>query len=132
MIRRITPEDLDWVFGVARERYQDFDETAARAWAAQSLESPKLCAIRGEHGFALGAVNSPFYAPTRIRAYAVFIASGPRAGFEPCQLLRFLVGWAREQGAESFHLGEGTGQSLAPLAKRIGAMTDSESYVVRL
>lgn len=131
MIRRATLDDLDWVMGVAKARYPDFDEAASRAWVAQNLDNPRLCPIRGEKGFALGAINAPFYAPTRLRGYMVFIASEDGAGFEPCTLLSFLVRWAWDQGAQSFHFGEDTGQNLAPLAKRVGAEMDRASFVVK-
>lgn len=118
--------------GLARERYPAFEEAPARAWAETSLSNPNLKAIRGEKSFALGAINSPFYAPSIRRGYCVFIAAEHGVRFEPCALLRHLISWAfTECGAQTFRFGSDTDCDMSALAKRVGATTESASYVVR-
>lgn len=123
--------DLDWMIDVARACYPSFDEQSSCAWGVANLDNPRVKMVRGEMGFAIGAINSPFYQPNLIRGYQVFLASLPRAGFEPVKLVRFLIRWAFDEcGAVSFHFGEATGQNMKPIAKRVGAVADSESYTV--
>jgi len=131
MIRPVTAKDIDWIMATAKASYPPFNEAASRMWLDVNMNNPNIKMIRGEKGCALGAINSPFYAPSVRRGYQVFLVSEPKAGFEPCLLLRHLVDWAfKEKGAQSFHFGAEPGCDLSVFAKRIRAQKDGDSYRV--
>jgi len=132
MIRPATEADFDRIIGMARAVYaDDFDEQATRQWGLEALRSPKVLIAVGERGFGVAGVSAPFYAPRRLRGIMMFLASTGAAGYEPCAILRYMVTWAKERGAVSFAFGEETGVNLEPLARRVGASKDRDSYVIR-
>ena len=131
MIRPATLDDLDRIFDIARSAYPEFDEQSSRLWAVNALQNPNILIAVGEKGFGVSAVSAPFYAPTRLKGVMLFLASTKGAGYEPCALLRYMIDWSRERGAVSFHFGEDTGANLSPLAKRVRATNDRDSYAIR-
>ena len=131
MIRRATEDDLPHLLGIASYAYPDFDVHASILWAEQALQNPDIGIWAGEHTLGVCAVSAPFYAPSQKRGTMLFLASEPGAGYEPCKMLRVMIEWGlNERGAASFHFGEATGANLAPLAKRVGAVLDSQSWTV--
>lgn len=131
MIRPATAGDFDRIFEIARNAYPEFNEETSRLWGQSALQNPNVLVAVGERGFGVAAVSAPFYAPHKLKAVMLFLASTKGAGYEPCALLRYMINWAKERGAVSFHFGEETGVNLAPLAKRVRATKDRDSYAIR-
>ena len=133
MIRRATEADFLRILTIAVSSYREFDIENAYLWGVKSLENPDIAIWVGDHTFGVSGVSAPFYAPAKRRGVMLFLASEPRAGYEPCKMLRTMIEWClNERGATSFHLGEDTGVNLAPLAKRVGATKDRDSYTLKL
>ena len=135
MIRPASLEDFDLIIAIAKAAYADaegVDVAGCRAWAAQVVLRPDVLIVVGERCFAVGSVSATFYRPDVRKGYMLFLAGLPGAVFEECAALRYLISWAKERGAQSFHFGEQTGVNLAPIARRVGATVDRPSYVVEM
>ncbi len=132
MIRRATLDDLDFLIDLAASVYGDFNEQNARLWICKTLEVPAAVIFRGEAGAVVATVNAPFYRPAEIRAFIVFIACQDPRLREGVRLCREVVNWGRTMGAQSLRFGSQTDCDLAPLAKRLGAKTESPSFVLEL
>ena len=134
MIRPATVEDIPRILEMADSAYpeQEWDAESVARWGEVALQSPNVLCLVGDRAFGLSTVTSPFYNPKLVRGYMVFLAGVEGCGWEPCKILRAMVSWSKERGARSFHFGEATNVNLAPLAKRVGAVRDRDSYAVTM
>jgi hypothetical protein len=131
VIRPATAGDFDHIFEIARSAYPEFNEETSRLWGLKALQNPNILIAIGDRGFGVCGVSAPFYAPHKPKAVMLFLASTERAGYEPCAMLRYMIKWSQERGAVSFHFGEDTGVNLAPLAKRVRATKDRDTYAIK-
>jgi hypothetical protein len=131
MIRHATEDDAPRLLAIAAYAYPEFDLAASIQWAEGAFRNPDIGIWLGERTLGVAAVSAPFYAPQQRRGVMLFLASEPGAGYEPVKMLRTMVDWClNERGAASFNFGEDTGANLAPLAKRVGAVLDRQSWTV--
>ena len=130
MIRSATLDDMDRILEIARSAYPQFDEVGARAWGQGAMSNPGFCVLLGEKTFGVTGISAPFYAPRNLRATMLFLASQERAGYEPCLLLRRMVSWAFDNGAQSYRFGSDTDANMVTFAKRLGARLDKPSWVM--
>ena len=131
MIFRATEDDIPRLLAIAAYAYPEFDLAASMQWAEQAFRNPDIGIWVGQRTLGVSAVSAPFYSPARRRGVMLFLAAEPGAGYEPVKMLRTMVDWClNERGAASFHFGEDTGANLAPLAKRVGAVLDRQSWTV--
>ena len=92
-----------------------------------------VCAIfRGEVGVAVGTVSAPFYWPSEVRGFLVFIGSMDPRRAEGVRLARSVVEWAKTMGATSLRFGSQTDCSLAVLARRLGAKEERPAYLLEI
>lgn len=82
----------------------------------------------------VGCVSTTFYYPDRLDLHSLFIfGDGSTDVWEALRLLRALVRWGRERGAQTFHLSSELGQAdLTPLATRLGMTRDMPAFVMDL
>ena len=132
MIRRAGPDDVDFILEVARHVYPLFDEGNARQWLAAALQQPVCAIFRGEVGVAVGTVSAPFYWPSEVRGFLVFIGSMDPRRAEGVRLARSVVEWAKTMGATSLRFGSQTDCSLAVLARRLGAKEERPAYLLEI
>lgn len=130
MIRRATEDDIPRLLAIAAYAYPEFDLRSSMEWGLRALENPDIGIWLGERTLGVSGVSAPFYAPLKKRGTMLFLASEPGAGWEPCKVLRAMIQWSRERGADAYYFGEATGIDLSPLAKRVGAVVDRPSYTV--
>jgi hypothetical protein len=132
MLRIVTKSDIPDLMRIARARYGDFDQIAAKAWAERAIGQPDALFIRSDHAFGVAAMQPFFYNPDVEHARLVFLASSapnPWA-MEPYHILHDLVVWAKNRGAQTFSFGSDTGVDFGPFAKRLNACKDVPSYTV--
>lgn len=133
MIRAATTDDIPFLLHVARERYgARFDEKAVAIFLARAVSDRSMCVLITQRGAAIAAITRSFWGDLP-RAYMMFIAALPGRGLvaDGVRLARAVDAWRREVGADSLHFGEDTGLDFSALARRIGAVPDRPTYVIR-
>ena len=133
MIRRITIDDLPDCFAIARSCYTTpFDERAMYDWAVKAIHSPTTIAIRSEDAFGCAMVNGIAWQPSELHGAQLFIAVRNKAAWEACKLMRLMRDWAVDvMGAVDYQFGEATSMRMDVIAKRIGAVPNSPTFVYR-
>ncbi len=132
MIRRAEDSDIDFLIAVARARYgavAKFDESRARAWLHKVLREPRACVLRGDYGGAVGVIQELFWGGEP-RAHMLFTATLPNRCWEGYRLIKALDEWRRAEGADRLYFGSETGVDFSAFARRIGAMPETQSYVI--
>lgn len=136
LIRRCTPDDVDFLMQVAEHRYgpKDFDRPSGRAWALARLTDPTMAFFRGERSFGICHIAQRYMAPDRWQAYLTIIASIPskNLSMEPYRICEAMAVWAKEKGATKFWFSDITGYDLEPMVRHLGARFAGKNYVLDL
>lgn len=134
MIRPATLQDIPFLLDVARAAYaQEFDEANVRKFLVAAIPAPSMLVLRSNNGLIVASIARQFWGGPP-EAYVQFIACArPSRGLvgEGVALLRAVDTWRRERGAENLHFGEQTGINMAPLARRLGAVQQTPSYIIK-
>jgi hypothetical protein len=133
MIRRITIDDIPDCFAIARRSYNiPFDEQATYSWGLMALHDPNTIAIRTEDGFGLAKVSSVIWEPGVLHGAQQFIAVRDKAVFQACKIMRYMRDWCcLAMGAVDYQFGEATGMRMDIIAKRLGAVENSPTFIYR-
>lgn len=131
MIRVATMDDIDWMIAIAQDRYgrERVDVARVRAWLENALQQGWMQFLRGDHGFAVGAVTHAFYDP-EAHGHMLFIAVKLNKDMEGYKLARRLRDWAFSRGAVMFHISSATVYNLEPFARRLGAVPAAPSFYI--
>lgn len=109
-----------------------FDERSMYDWALKIIHAPNTLAIRDEDGFGIASVSSLAWEPGILHGAQQFIAVRKKRVFLACKLTRVMAEWAtRAMGAVDYHFGEMTGMNMQVVAKRIGAVPNSPTFVYK-
>lgn len=132
MIRRITLDDFPDCFAIARSCYPPFDERSMYDWAVKAIHSPSTIAIRSNDAFGLATVAGIAWEPSELHGSQLFLAVRGKAVWQACKLVKTMRDWAIDvMGAVDYQFGEATGMRMDIIAKRIGAVPNSPTFVYR-
>jgi hypothetical protein len=126
VIRVVTVNDLPWQLELARNNFNDIDESHTANFLTEIMQLPNCIVLRGNHAcMAAHVYEWPYNQSVRF-AEELFMASDGKNGWEIYLLLKEIIAWVRTRGNVrwfDFHLGEAsnTGRSLEPFARRLGA-----------
>lgn len=132
MIRAATLDDSEWIIDVAKEVCDPFDIDGTRTWFQMLAQAcnPDVLFIRGDFGALIATCQRTFFSPDQPTVHLVFAVSRPNRGFEGFRMMEVMVQWGRSLGA-SVHFGSQCGLDMEPIAKRLGAVMDEPSWVVK-
>lgn len=128
-IRRCTLEDMPWLMEMARKYYphmiEDWDGTAF--WVHDVLQNDKGVFFRTRNAFVMVEADVPFF---RFEHEAVVRLFAGKA-LEVTRIMIFVKEWGAKMGIREFKFQSTTGHDVAKLAKILGAMEDTPTYVMR-
>ena len=131
MIRDIGPDDFPWVFSLAQQRYEGYDQGGALQALATAVRIPTAIAWRTDHGFLVANTTGTLWYPKRraLEILALCVEEGHH--WDAVKLLRASVAWARDKGCERWLVNSDTQHQIGSLAVRAGAMPEPR-YVIDL
>ena len=132
-IRRITLDDFPDCFAIADASYGlIYDKTAMWKWAIHAIHSPTVIGVKSENAFGFANAASVVWNPSEVHGSQLFLAVRNKAVWEAVKIVRTMAEWCIEvMGAEDYHFGEMTGMRMDIIAKRVGAVPNSPTFVVR-
>ncbi len=132
-IRRITIDDFPDCFAIARASYNmPFDEVAMYNWALMAINQPTVIAIRDDDTFGIASVAPVAWEPGVLHGSQQFLAVRNNAVWSACKLVKIMRDWCIEvMGAVDYHFGEATGMRMDVIAKRVGAVPNSPTFVYK-
>jgi hypothetical protein len=126
-VRRCTVMDVPDMLRIAVSCYPEFNQRKAVEWGQGALLNPEMAFFRTDNCWGAVTTASLWY-EDKPRAVVAFLAGSHGKAWEAVQVLRAMIGWARDHGAASFSFGEETGMRMSALAKRVGAVEDRPSF----
>lgn len=133
MIRPATIADIPFLLSVARACYSHkFDEKSVVHFLRQAMASPHMLVLRSERGLLVASIVRQFWGGEP-EAFVQFLAAIPSRGLigDGLRLVRAADEWRRERGADSLRFGEETGIQMSAIARRLGAVQDTPSFIIR-
>lgn len=131
-IRRITLDDFPDCFAIADACYPAFDKTAMWKWAIHAIHSPNFIGVRTDDAFGFASVSGIIWNPAERHGSQMFLGVRDNAVWQAVKIVRTMAEWCTEiMGAEDYHFGEATGMRMDIIAKRVGAVQNSPSFVYR-
>lgn len=132
MIRSVISDDLPWMLILAKQRFNDIDESDTFNSLSNIIASKNCLIIRGNKAVVASHVYG-WMCNHKIRySEELFLASEGDSGWEIYQLLKKSIEWAKRQNARWYEFGVGdsskTGKSLEPLAKRLGGLISRPNH----
>jgi hypothetical protein len=130
-IKRIELDDIPECFAIARASYSvPFDERAMYDWALKALNNPNVIGVMTEDAFGLAAVSAVAWEPAVLHGAQQFLAVRDKRVFQACKIVKIMRDWCLDvRGAVDYHFGEATGMDMSIIAKRVGAVQNSPTYV---
>lgn len=133
MIRPITADDFPALCDIARESYSGvhYDEAAMIAWGHRALALPNVIAVRDDDAWGFAHVSSLAWLPSELHGAQLFICCRKTAVWQAIGCMRIMRDWTIARGAVDYHFGEATSMRMGAVAKRIGAVPNSPTFVYR-
>lgn len=133
LIRRVTSDDFGWILDIARKAYSGFSEENGYTFFQIAICHPDFIVLRGEKSIGVACVEVPSLLPHLNIGKLVLLFGTEKSGWEPYQILKTMIEWARSKGASEFNMDQGIATSdLTPYLKRIGAVESKPTYFVPL
>lgn len=120
LIRTAVEPDRAFIMALVKEKYPDRYDKGVHYVEWCLTQPDKLVAV-GPNSF--GVASAYWNYGFERRAGSSILCARPVAGaaLEIVRMLRFMIAWARQQGAQGpFRLQEDTGVDFGPLARRLG------------
>ena len=120
-IRRATAEDIPFVRELARLKYPERAIEQALGWFEWCLKNPERLVLVGTNSVGIAQVDWRYGFERRGRLDMLASRPMPYAAWEAFRMVRMMVAWAKEQGAQgTFRLDADTGIDFGPFARRLG------------
>ena len=122
-IRVADESDLPFLMTLAREKYphRGGGDTSVR-WLRWVMNDRNHLVLVGAHSGGIASVSWNYGIERRGRVDVLAARPTPGAALEAMRMVRLMVDWARQEGAESFRLAADTNVDFAPFAARLGAV----------
>ena len=133
LIRTVTLADFPDLFDIARESYVGvtYDEAAMDAWGRRALATPTVIGVRSDDAWGFAQVSGAPWLPSELHGSQLYICCRKSAVWQAVSCMRIMIAWTMEKGAVDYHFGETTGMRMSAIAKRIGAVPNSPTFVYR-
>jgi len=129
VIHRALDADKPFMLELAKEKYPNRDIERGVPWVEWCMGNRERLVLVGRHSFGIARVEW-IYGFER-RAGLDMLCARKGAGFEAFRMVRMMIQWAREQGAQGeFKLDADTGVDFGPFARRLGGRASSAQWYV--
>ena len=120
-IRRGLVEDIPLWAEIAKLRYPGRDVTQAMRWVEWCINNPERLVLVGSATAGIAAITIQHGITRTAHLSMFFTVPGQNPGLEPVDMLKIMINWAKQNGAEgSFKIMADTGVDLGPFVKRAG------------
>jgi hypothetical protein len=128
-IRIATLADIPWMLDLAKECYPERGVERGVPWIVDCISSPRRLVLVGQNSMGVCAIT-PEYG-FELRACVTMLAARrvKTAPLEALRMLRVMLQWARERGAQgSLRLEADTGVDFEAFARRLGGSKKTTSF----
>lgn len=120
-IRRATLADMPFIVEMARERYPQRTIDQGIPWMEWAIQNPDRLVLLGPNSIGVAQALWAYGFERRARLDMLGARAVPGAALEALRMLRLMLVWAKEKGAEgTFRLDADTGIDFGPFARRLG------------
>lgn len=120
-VRRATLADMPFIIAMAKEKYPARQIEQGISWMEWCIGSPERLVLIGPNSAGVAQVSWNYGFERRARLDMLGARATPGAALEALKIVRMMVAWAKEQGAQgTFRLDADTGVDFGPFARRLG------------
>ena len=118
---------------IARESYAGvaYDEAAMFQWGERALAQNNVIGVMDDGAWGFAQVAPVPWNPSEIHGTQLFFCCRKTAIWRGLGCMRAMINWTVQRGAVDYHFGEVTGMPMSIIAKRIGAVHNSPTFVWR-
>lgn len=132
MIRECTEADVDWLLRIARLSYKGrmTNVQGAKEWTRKAIlgDSQNVFIWRGKKAAVIGMAVVPFFQDDVLASIQFFAGKED----ELVELFKHALNWAKNVGAkDGLRFRSSTGFDISSLVKKLGAESESPSYLMR-
>ena len=121
VIRAATLDDMPFIIELAREKYPQRTIEKGIPWMAWAIQNSERLVLVGPNSGGVAQVSWNYGFERRARIDMLGARAVPGAALEALRMVRMMLVWAKEQGAEgTFRLDADTGVDFGPFARRLG------------
>lgn len=131
IIRRFTPDDMEWLFGFIFDKYEDpysIDRVQGAEYLYDCMKSSNWLVLRGKRSFGMCLFENVPFSAKRIGVIYLLAAENGK-DWESYYLLGNMIKWLRENGCMLISASAETEFNIAPFMKRFGGK-ECKTYVI--